>query len=376
MGNTTIGSGIGGAMLCGESAVMSVSDCEFRDNSATKGAAVYASPRGLATFERCTFVGNRATNEGGAVCSDARLSVSESSFIGNSSGAQGGALWLQTTADEASQLARCEFLENSAVTGGGAVYAFAKVSMSGTLAAGNRVTASGGGGAVSSSRAMTMTNCTIVGNLAATPSPSARFAGGIQLGGGTATVSNSVVWWNGALPIVSTSQFKLNSCIVEGGGLVGGNLASDPLFADPDGPDNDPLTFGDNDYTLLAGSPAIDGGTNIGLDPAQTADLAGNPRFANDLGMPDRGVATTTLPFIVDIGAYEFQGRTCRADVDRDGSATVDDLFGFLDAWFAQNGSHSPPVAASALTADLDFDLAVGVEDLWVYLDAWFAGCP
>ncbi len=48
-----------------------------------------------------------------------------------------------------------------------------------------------------------------------------------------------------------------------------GNLALDldPAFLDPDGPDNYPLTFSDNDYRLAAGSHAVDAGRVSAIFP-------------------------------------------------------------------------------------------------------------
>jgi len=52
-----------------------------------------------------------------------------------------------------------------------------------------------------------------------------------------------------------------------------GNIDADPLFVDPDGPDNDPNTWEDKDYHLSPGSPCIDAGCN-GAVPRDFADLA------------------------------------------------------------------------------------------------------
>jgi len=41
-----------------------------------------------------------------------------------------------------------------------------------------------------------------------------------------------------------------------------GNIDVDAGFVDPDGPDDDPLTWADNDYRLAGGSRCIDAGDN------------------------------------------------------------------------------------------------------------------
>ena len=65
----------------------------------------------------------------------------------------------------------------------------------------------------------------------------------------------------------------------------------------------------------------------------------------------------------------------CPGDFDHDGGVTVGDLFGFLDAWFAEFMT-----CGSACAADIDHDGEVWVTDLFLFLDRWFAGygqsCP
>jgi hypothetical protein len=88
-----------------------------------------------------------------------------------------------------------------------------------------------------------------------------------------------------------------------------------PLFADPDGPDNNPLTFGDNDYRLSPLSPCIDAGENVSVAPdwldldgdgnttePVPVDLDLHRRFVEVPAVPNTGSGT---PPIVDLGAYE-----------------------------------------------------------------------
>lgn len=95
------------------------------------------------------------------------------------------------------------------------------------------------------------------------------------------------------------------------------NIDQDPLFADPDGPDDDPLTLLDNDWRLGAGSPCVDAGRNGALSPdrfdldrdgntAETVpfDLQGLPRRVDDPDVPDTGLGPAPL---VDMGSYERQ---------------------------------------------------------------------
>jgi hypothetical protein len=61
---------------------------------------------------------------------------------------------------------------------------------------------------------------------------------------------------------------------------------------------------------------------------------------------------------------YTF-GSTCRADFDCSGVPNVDDLFIYLNAWFALD-----PRADVSTPAD-----GVNVDDIFIFLNLWFAGC-
>lgn len=61
----------------------------------------------------------------------------------------------------------------------------------------------------------------------------------------------------------------------------------------------------------------------------------------------------------------------CVADFDENGGVNAVDLFGFLDAWFAQSGL--PPATPNA---DIDRSGLVDATDLFMFLDLWFADCP
>jgi hypothetical protein len=55
----------------------------------------------------------------------------------------------------------------------------------------------------------------------------------------------------------------------------------------------------------------------------------------------------------------------CIADFDCSGTVTIDDVFLFLNAWFAD-----------AAAADVDGLGGITVTDIFVFLKKWFAGCP
>lgn len=76
-----------------------------------------------------------------------------------------------------------------------------------------------------------------------------------------------------------------------------------------------------------------------------------------------------STPALMDFETIEFN--TCIADFNQADGVTADDIFFYLDAWFAQNGLTGP-----GNTADVNNDLVVNADDIFFYLDAWFAGCP
>jgi hypothetical protein len=132
------------------------------------------------------------------------------------------------------------------------------------------------------------------------------------------TVSNSIIWDNRALPGADVFNLDDNaitfSYSILSGGLpedatdAGGNLFSDPLFVDADGPDAVPGTL-DDDLRLQMNSPAIDAGDNTAL-PADSLDLDSDGDLAEplpiDLDNHQRIVDGGSGRAVVDMGAYEF----------------------------------------------------------------------
>ncbi len=109
------------------------------------------------------------------------------------------------------------------------------------------------------------------------------------------TITNCVIWGNEAYAgtQLKDSSQPTYSCIQDWTGGGDGNIAEDPRFVDPDGPDDDRETHEDNDYRLLPDSPCIDTGFNHLDLPAK--DIAGMRRIMYG------GKSLT-----VDMGAYEY----------------------------------------------------------------------
>jgi hypothetical protein len=88
----------------------------------------------------------------------------------------------------------------------------------------------------------------------------------------------------------------------------------------------------------------------------------GEYRFTSTLNTGDlQPTSNSTVgPRTVNI----YASFVCMADFDGSGSLTVQDIFGFINAWFAGN-----------LGADTSNNGALTVQDIFDYLSAWFAGC-
>ncbi len=113
------------------------------------------------------------------------------------------------------------------------------------------------------------------------------------------SIANCIIWGNMA-PAgaqLDDSSVPTYSCIQDWDGGGEGNIVLDPQFLDPNGPDNNFSTYGDNDYRLLPDSPCVDEGANSVLTPPGL-DLDENLRIA--LGRQS---------LTVDMGAFEYNSK-------------------------------------------------------------------
>jgi hypothetical protein len=294
LGNTTIASSTGGGAIYAYAETVGTSlvieDSIFHANSAQRGGALYCA---AAAMEHCV--------------------VSRCLFLANSAATDGGGLFatVQSSVQAGMQVESCLFANNSAANGGGiAVYAeyySGELVLRLTTLVSNQATNAGGG-------------------LNLSTKPGTNGSADVQLG-------DSILWGNvaasGAQINLGVAQSAIDvrysdvqggqaAVSVAGGATLtwgAGNLNVDPAFADPDGPDNNPATLGDNDWRLGALSPCIDAGSNP-LVPQDAFDqdfdrhfaestpfdLAGLARKFDDPTVPNTGVGKTPL---VDLGAYE-----------------------------------------------------------------------
>jgi hypothetical protein len=194
-------------------------------------------------------------------------------------------------------------------------------------------------------------NCTFFGNSAGTG------GGYSQTGPGTGTLRNCILWGDSPDEIVVLEgAVDVTYSDIQGGWPGTGNIDADPLFVDPDGPDNIPGNE-DDDLRLAAGSPCIDSGDNTALPADEPdldtdgdttepipVDLDGNPRITGDA---------------VDMGAYEY---LCPADTDGNGAVDVDDLTAVILDWGTDG---------SQFNGDVDGSGMVDVDDLTAVILGW-----
>jgi len=319
-------SGDGGGMKNFRSSP-TVTNCTFSGNSATSDGGGMYNDESSPTVTNCTFSGNSASDlsgegeEGGGMYNDeSSPTVTNCTFSGNSADSAGGGMY---NYDSSPTVSNCTFSGNSSQDGGGMYnYSFTSPTVTNCAFSGNL--AYYGGGMYNDDSSPTVSNCTFSGN-------SAFYGGGMYnndssptvinctLSGNTAylegggmhndlgcspTVTNCILWGDtpqeihnaqSSTPVVSYSD-------IQGGYAGTGIINADPMFLDPDGPDNIPGNQ-DDDFHLKPNSPCIDAGDNSA--PALPAtDLDGNDRRIDDPTVADTGNGAHP---IVDMGADEYQ---------------------------------------------------------------------
>ena len=239
------------------------------------------------TIRRNTVRGNLACRGGGL--HGCLGSIQFNTISHNQAASSPGETWGGGLYDCNGTVSYNRIQQNSAATYGGGMYG-CDGPIRNNLILGNRAISGGGidlcGG--------TVENNTIVGNTAMMD------GGGGGLTWRTGSVRNCIIWGNtgplGDPDDVDGSNNVTFSCFGEFS-LAEGNINQNPWFVDPDGPDNDPETYDDNNYRLLSFlgivSPCIDSGKNEDW-MWEAFDLDGDFRVF-------QGSSSLT----VDMGAYE-----------------------------------------------------------------------
>lgn len=132
-----------------------------------------------------------------------------------------------------------------------------------------------------------------------------------------------------------------------------GMIDSDPFFKDPLGTDGNAATWEDNDYSFKPSSPCVDASAKYVNNQATDFLLA--PRFVD--GNSDGVVAA-------DLGAIELQGKSCPADINRDGLVNDHDFLLFWNRFDLGDP-----------TADFNHDSFVNGDDWDEFVAAFAGGC-
>ena len=245
----------------------------------------------------CAIRENSASNSGGGLY-DCNGSISTCTIIGNSADSWGGGMLYGD-----GPLVSCIIAGNSAGYAGGLVWH---------------------GGSI--------TNCSIIGN-------SAAYNGG-GLRGCAGAITNCIIWANNAPmdPQLRECSAPTYSCIQDWPSGGQGNTSEDPAFVDPDGLDDDPATWQDNDYHLRDYSPCVNAGDPSG-DYTGQVDMDGDPRV---------------LYARVDMGADEVT--PIAGDCEPDGDVDMDDFSVFEAAINGPAQTTDDPAADFDGDGDCDLD--------------------
>ncbi len=292
--------GQGGGLLINQPpGYLTIADCMFVRNRASVGGGIFVL-KGNPTLYGCTFLGNVASVWGGGVgCNDDEQSaplVLNCRFLGNRADRKGGGFGCGENAG--AFLVNCIFSGNIAGISGGGFYGFEPV-------------------------CPRLVNCTFSRNHAEIK------GGGVDI---ARVVNNCIFWGNtaggatGMAAQISETYTFFHCCVQDWGSppFGFGNIALDPLFRDPLGPDGIAGTL-DDDLRLSPGSPCIDRASTdevcIVVDPGSAyCAYAGNRcDFVTDLDDAERYVddpsSTDCVPPaancgshpVIDMGAYEFR---------------------------------------------------------------------
>ncbi len=266
--------------------MLNVSNCMFNDNysGGGSGGAVYNSD-GMVTVSSSTFSGNSAVNFGGGIHNTGSLIVSNSTFLDNSASFGGGISTYGGTVTVTDSI----FSSNSSAQGGGGIYLHwnATITVSDVDFFGNTAGSDGGGG-IHSYGTTTVSSSTFAGN------STSGGGGGIRqlYDSGTLTVRDSTFLDNsggggggihnyrGRVTVVN-STFSGNNASYGGGGI--GNDGSSTLVV--------------SNSTFSGNGASFGGGIgNFGTTTLKNTIVANSPIGSNCSGTITNGGGNLSYP--------------------------------------------------------------------------------
>lgn len=304
----------GGGAITNIESSPNISDVIFTNNSANNGGAI-ANMVSSPNISYATFTGNSAIGEysiGGAIFNvESSPSISYTTFTNNFAEA-GGAI---SNEKSNPNISNTVFENNSANLVGGAIMSNEKSNMhiSNTIFGNNF--AKLGGGAILNIRSNTsISNTNFIGNFFVSNEKEAG-GGAIANTESNSSISSSIFWNNKNTKTKNInnihnhdtkSKMVIKNSIFNTNSITGENVPSTSQLSANKNKTSNPKFKSSTDFTLQAGSPAIDAGNNkLYLEvynkihstseatiPAGDKDLSSKPRLQGKS---------------IDIGAYEYQ---------------------------------------------------------------------
>lgn len=342
---------------------LAMRELTVRDCMATQGGGgAFLVESASLLLDRCSLVGNRGGDHGGAIMmhGTGEVLIERSSFIGNAAmhnpygdggaifaGGGGNRLVIESTI----------FRQNHAPYHAGAVAAFTPSRFNNCIFDRNTASLGGAVRTYHVGNLLTFTNCTFVDNSGGLASAILSYYGDIRL------VNCAFRGPGSLLYTLYGGSFHGAGCVMSSGTLAGhGNITADPQI----GPD----------YVPLPTSPCIDAGVphliatrwpwGTPADPCAVMDrdYLGNPRWRDDPAADNR---SCHLPrTALDVGAVERGGLFVQppvpADLNDDGAVDGNDLGTLLAAWDTPD-----------CTSDLNADGVVDGLDLGILISRWGA---
>ncbi len=275
LNNLTIADGeytVGGGIV-NNAGTLTITNSTFSGNSATNVGGGIVNNAGTLTITNSTFSGNSATNGGGGIFSSGAagtVAITNSTFSGNSTSGQGGGIHIS---QGALAITNSTFTLNTASDAGGGIMNQGGIAtITNSTFSGNSAPDVGGGGGVLSSGtagALTITNSTFSGN-------SAIYGGGLRIAGGTAILRNTIVAnstsgenCSGPTGWITNGGNNIDDGTTCGWGSASGSMSgTDPLLG--------ALAGSPAYFPLNASSPAIDAGNDAICEAAPVSNTSQN----------------------------------------------------------------------------------------------------
>jgi len=278
---SNVADSLGGALVVsGIGQVTATGDLLSDNRAKVDGGGIYLQDVGAATIADCNISGNRADRWGGGLfaINSRQIGLSASRFTQNTSGSDVAGIHFSNC--EGTISGNLVAGNSSGGTGGGINLWNSTATIRDNIICVNSGSLGAGISLRSQSQAAIRHN-TIVGNTAD------NTGGGVYCESSSPTISNCILWGNTPAQIhLSAATPTVSFCDTQDGWVStradSGNISMNPLFVDPDGPDNDWTTWEDNDYHIQMNSPCRDAGDPSLVPAEDETDIDGEPRIVND----------------------------------------------------------------------------------------------